>query len=115
MTGHSKRIDAIGAAVSAYRNACGLTQQDLAHMASVGVGTLRRLEGGQSVTLDTLMLVCDALGVRLSTLVTEAEGRDCEMQVQTQKVAKLEQLRHIIGELHGSMGSIEKIITKALE
>lgn len=109
------RIDAIGAAVSEYRNACGMTQHQLAHQATIGVGTLRRMESGRSVSLETLMAVSDALGVRLSTLVSAADNGPNSMEIETQKIAKLEQLRHIIGELHGSMGSIEKIITKALE
>ena len=52
----------IGRRVAKLRLARNVTQQTLAREAGVGLRTLRRLEGGQSTSLDTFLRVVIALG-----------------------------------------------------
>lgn len=67
----------LGARLAAYRLNRNLTQRQLAQDAAVSLNTLRRLEDGQNVSLDTLMRVLEALdlGERLEALTPPADVR----------------------------------------
>jgi len=54
--------DALGRRVRAVRIAAGLTQADLARQVDVSVSSVKRLEAGASVGLDTFVAVARALG-----------------------------------------------------
>lgn len=67
----------LGQQLAAYRLNRNLTQRQLAGDAAVSLNTLRRLEDGQNVSLDTLMRVMEALGLgeRLDALTPQADVR----------------------------------------
>jgi transcriptional regulator with XRE-family HTH domain len=52
----------LGTRVRRARRAAGLTQQQLADLANVSVGTIKNLESGAGSTVATLMRVARALG-----------------------------------------------------
>lgn len=67
----------LGHRLAAYRLSRNLTQRQLASDAAVSLNTLRRLEDGENVSLDTLMRVLEALGLgdRLDALTPQADVR----------------------------------------
>lgn len=71
------RLSQLGEGLAAYRLNHNLTQRQLADDASVSINALRRLEGGQNTSLDTLIRVLEALnlGDRLEILTPAAEVR----------------------------------------
>jgi y4mF family transcriptional regulator len=57
----------LGAVVTERRLGLGLTQQDLADLAGVGLSSVRTLEGGrETMTLAVALRICDALGLALA-------------------------------------------------
>lgn len=71
------RAEELGRRLSAQRLNRNLTQRQLADAAAVSINTLRRLEAGDNVSLDTLIRVMDALdlGDRLEALAPPADVR----------------------------------------
>ncbi len=64
----------IGAELRKERLAAGLTQEQLAHKASVSRNYVSLLEHDQkSPTVEVLMRLCAALGIRASTLLARVE------------------------------------------
>lgn len=64
-----KDISQLGSAVRSKRKQDGLTQQDLAAIANVGVRFISDLENGKpTVQLDSVMTVLQALGLQLLLL-----------------------------------------------
>jgi len=62
-----KEVNQLGLLVRSKRKQDGLTQQDLAAIANVGVRFVSDLENGKStVQLDSVMSVLQALGLELS-------------------------------------------------
>lgn len=55
-------IVALGKQVKAVRKALGLTQVQLAELAELSYRPIYRLEDGESIQLETLVKICDALG-----------------------------------------------------
>lgn len=56
------------------REAAGMTQEELAFAARIDRTYVSRLENDrQSPTLDTLFMICDALGITASSLIARAE------------------------------------------
>jgi transcriptional regulator with XRE-family HTH domain len=63
-------VSAIGPKIRELRQAAGLTQEDLAHEASISTSTLSRIERGAfQPRLDTLGKLAQALGVPAANLV----------------------------------------------
>lgn len=71
------RSEAIGEGLAAQRLSRNLTQRALAAQAAISLNTLRRLESGENVSLDTLIRVMNALGLgdRLDVLTPPADVR----------------------------------------
>jgi len=71
------RAEELGRRLSAQRLNRNLTQRQLADAAAVSINTLRRLEAGDNVSLDTLIRVMEALdlGDRLEALAPPADVR----------------------------------------
>lgn len=71
------RAEALGRRLAAQRLNRNLTQRQLADAAAVSINTLRRLEAGDNVSLDTLIRVMEALdlGDRLEALAPPADVR----------------------------------------
>ena len=71
------RSEAIGEGLAAQRLSRNLTQNTLAAQAGVSLNTLRRLESGENISLDTLIRVMGALGLedRLDVLTPPADVR----------------------------------------
>lgn len=71
------RGEELGRRLAAQRLNRNLTQRQLADAAAVSINTLRRLEAGDNVSLDTLIRVMEAmdLGDRLDALVPPADVR----------------------------------------
>jgi len=71
------RAEALGRRLAAQRLTRNLTQRQLADAAAVSINTLRRLEAGDNVSLDTLIRVMEALdlGDRLEALAPPADVR----------------------------------------
>jgi transcriptional regulator with XRE-family HTH domain len=60
----------VGNRIKAFRHAKGVTQDQLAELAGLNRAHLYRLENGkQSMTLRTLKIIADALGVRVRDLI----------------------------------------------
>lgn len=55
----------IGRQIIAARVALGLTQIQLAQLAGISYRPLYQIENGKSIHLETLLSICDALGLRL--------------------------------------------------
>lgn len=62
-------------AVRTHRIRLGMTQQQLAQRARVGIATVKRIEGGHGASLTTLHAIARALGVDLGDLVGVPAGR----------------------------------------
>ncbi len=71
------RAEQLGERLAAQRLNRNLTQRQLADNAAVALNTLRRLEDGDNVSLDTLIRVLEALGLgdRLEALAPPADVR----------------------------------------
>lgn len=71
------RAEQLGGRLAAQRLNRNLTQRQLADSAAVALNTLRRLEDGGNVSLDTLIRVLEALGLgdRLEALAPPADIR----------------------------------------
>ncbi|MDI1328333.1 MAG: helix-turn-helix domain-containing protein [Brevundimonas sp.] len=71
------RAEQLGGRLAAQRLNRNLTQRQLADNAAVALNTLRRLEDGDNVSLDTLIRVLEALGLgdRLEALAPPADVR----------------------------------------
>lgn len=71
------RAEQLGERLAAQRLNRNLTQRQLANNAAVALNTLRRLEDGDNVSLDTLIRVLEALGLgdRLEALAPPADVR----------------------------------------
>lgn len=71
------RSEQLGERLAAQRLNRNLTQRQLADSAAVALNTLRRLEDGENVSLDTLIRVLEALGLgdRLDALAPPADVR----------------------------------------
>lgn len=60
----------VGNRIKAFRQAKGVTQDQLAELAGLNRAHLYRLENGkQSMTLRTLKIIADTLGVRVRDLI----------------------------------------------
>jgi len=60
----------VGSRIKQLREKLGLSQSELAHRAGVAQSTLSYLESGiKSPSIDTLLQICDALGVSISELL----------------------------------------------
>jgi transcriptional regulator with XRE-family HTH domain len=60
----------VGNRIKAFRHAKGVTQDQLAELAGLNRAHLYRLENGkQSMTLRTLKIIADTLGVRVRDLI----------------------------------------------
>ena len=69
-----KRIQQFGQAVRSARLARGLTQEQLAEKANLHVNSISFVERGLSPpALDTICFIADALGLKVSELVTDME------------------------------------------
>lgn len=55
--------------VRKYRRRAGLSQEELAHQAGFSVGTIRKIEQGGSVRIETLHAIARGLGVKTSELL----------------------------------------------
>lgn len=71
------RAEQLGERLVAQRLNRNLTQRQLADSAAVALNTLRRLEAGENVSLDTLIRVLEALGLgdRLEAIAPPADVR----------------------------------------
>lgn len=71
------RAQELGGRLAAQRLNRNLTQRQLADAAAVSINTLRRLEAGENVSLDTLIRVMEALDLddRLEALAPPADVR----------------------------------------
>ena len=66
-------LKAIGAAIRSHRDRLGISQEDAAHEADLGVRQWSRIETGQvEVRFSTLLRVAQALGTTLSDLLDDA-------------------------------------------
>jgi transcriptional regulator with XRE-family HTH domain len=77
----------IGSDLRARRVHQDLTQRELAHVAGVGISTLKHLESGDGATLSTLVKVVRALGAEewLGTLSPPPEPAVSPMQLLRQR------------------------------
>jgi transcriptional regulator with XRE-family HTH domain len=75
-------LQALGERVRAQRLAQGLPQRELAQMAGLSLGALRKLEGSGQSSLETLMRVVRSLG-----LIGELENL---LVLQRQSIAQME-------------------------
>ena len=65
----------LGEEIRKARKGAGLTQEDLAFKAGVSRNYVSLLElGEKSPTVDTLMRICNAMGVKASVLLTAVEN-----------------------------------------
>lgn len=72
-----RRTEQIGERLAAQRLSRNLTQRDLAASAAISLATLKRLEAGENVSLDTLVRVMGAMDLegRLELLLPPADVR----------------------------------------
>jgi transcriptional regulator with XRE-family HTH domain len=78
---------ALGERIEKYRLLKNITQDALAEDAGIGVRTLRRVESGESGTIDTLLRILNALKlpVGLEDLIPDHNVRPIERARQTKK------------------------------
>lgn len=76
-TPSARRALLLGTRLSAQRLGRDLTQRQLAHSAGISLNTVRRLEAGENVSLDSLIRTLEALGLgdRLDALAPPADVR----------------------------------------
>ena len=66
---YQEEIEAIAARIKQYRKQRGLTVQELAYRCNIERSNLSRIEAGRSnCTVRTLVVICEALGIRLADL-----------------------------------------------
>lgn len=65
----------IAKTVRSHRARLGISQNELAKRAKIGIATLKRIEGGQGGSLETLAAVAKALGVEMGDLLEVPMGR----------------------------------------
>lgn len=64
----------VGRVIAAFRNKSGISQEVLSGLADIGRSHLSAIERGErKPTLETLFRVCNAMGVKMSTVVTAIE------------------------------------------
>ena len=64
----------IGTLLRAYRQAAGLTLRQLGEMTGIAYNHIARIEQGRyNVTVDTLAILGDALGVKITLLAAEKQ------------------------------------------
>lgn len=69
------RVKEFGRVVRKWRRARGFTQEKLAELANLHVNSISLIERGLvPPTLDSILLIADALGVKVSDLVDEMEA-----------------------------------------
>ena len=81
---YNPTLDAVtvGKVIAYYRKKNGVSQEVLSGLADIGRSHLSALErGDRKPTLETLYRICNALGVRMSTVVQKIE-EETENQVQ---------------------------------
>ncbi len=59
-------MNQIGVAIEGTRKALRLTQQQLADLAGISYRPIYLIENGRSIRLETLLRICDALGLKLT-------------------------------------------------
>ena len=65
---------AVGKVIAYFRQQSGLSQEVLSGLADIGRSHLSAIERGErKPTLETLYRICNALGVRMSTVVEKLE------------------------------------------
>ena len=78
---NSAQIEAdLGRRVAELRLSRNITQRDLASAAGIGLSTMRRVEGGEGISLDTFVRVLIGLGIQtnLTALVPDPAVRPVE-------------------------------------
>ena len=81
---YNPTLDAVtvGKVIAYYRKKNGVSQEVLSGLADIGRSHLSAIERGErKPTLETLYRICNALGVRMSTVVQKIE-EETENQVQ---------------------------------
>ncbi len=67
----------IGEKIRLLREKAGYTQNSFSHWAGISQSQIRRIELDQSgVTVETLQVICDALGVTLKEFFDEGDATD---------------------------------------
>lgn len=79
-----EKSKAVGKVIRELRTAKNLTQQTLAQLAEVDWSNLQKVEGGKNTTIDTLVRICIALGIKEHLLFDYAWNKN--------KKAEFEQL-----------------------
>ena len=72
--GHKKTLNykVIGSFIKKYREKANLNQEELSSMAGISQNYLAKIEIGQKhPTLDTLVYICNALGITVNDLLME--------------------------------------------
>ncbi len=62
----SARVLEIGQAIERSRKLLGLTQVELAEVAGISYRPVYQIESGRSIRLESLVALCDALGLKIS-------------------------------------------------
>lgn len=89
---------AVGQAVSAARQAAGLTLKDLAGVTGINISSLSRTESGlRDASFTELVAIASAAQLNVETLCTLAEN--CERQGAGKKARQREQLEQDLLEL----------------
>ena len=66
----------LGKKIKERRGTLGITQPDLAEMAGISVNTLYKIETGQAnPTVTVLNKIADVLGLELTLIIRNSEGR----------------------------------------
>lgn len=80
-----KNINDISKNIKKYRKANGMTQKDLAKMVGVSIAAVSNWEtGSNSIDIDSLFKVCDALGVSISAMAN-ADMQDTDQLTLLEK------------------------------
>lgn len=64
-------VHKVGRKIAELRRKAGLTQEELAEKLGVGWRYVSRAERGENLTLQTMVKIANALGVRVKTLLNE--------------------------------------------
>ncbi|MEW6663031.1 MAG: helix-turn-helix domain-containing protein [Bacillota bacterium] len=85
----------IGARIKQLREELGLSQNELARRAGIAQSSLSYLESGaKSPSVDTLLLICKALGVSLTEFLGETGGNSAPEHIKP----LLDRVRHLTPE-----------------
>ena len=80
-----KNINDISKNIKKYRKANGMTQKDLAKIVGVSIAAVSNWEtGSNSIDIDSLFKVCDALGVSISAMAN-ADLQDADQLTLLEK------------------------------